>query len=104
MVPCAWSIVNSRQDHWPTGSGTLKATPAGLCSGSVASSDSLFHCSARFCPPSLRCLLPSEASVSAANATCPSGSAVVCRTYTRTYRGDPTAGTMVVLSAKAWLQ
>ena len=36
---------SSTQAQYDAGSGALSATPAGLCSGSVASSDERFHCS-----------------------------------------------------------
>jgi hypothetical protein len=70
----------STQAQYDAGSDALSATPAGLCSGRVASSDERFHCSRPFWPPIRRSRLPSFASFIARNVTCEAGSSVVCRT------------------------
>src|ERR1035441_6923311 len=69
---------NSTHSQVLTGRTTLAATPAGLWSGRVASSDWRFHMSAPFWPPSRRSVLPFAESFMARKVTWPAGSGVVC--------------------------
>ena len=96
--------MNSTQVQRLVGSGTLCATPAGLCSGRVASSEARFHCRAPFWPPNRRSLLPSSASAIAIIVVCSVGRAVVCRTQIRPYRTVPTLPRFFVDLMKTWLQ
>ncbi len=96
-------IMKRRHCQLPVGSGLLCATPAGLCAGRVASSISRFHWRAPFWPPMRSALPPWELSGMDTKATCPAGSAVVCRTHMRMYRG-PTDDRSAVVATKAWLQ
>src|SRR3954453_24194924 len=106
IVPPVPSILNSTQFHVFTGSGADRATPAGLCSGSVASSEARLNCSAPFCPPNRRSRLPSAASAMATAVVCEAGRAVVCRTQYRTYQtSTPDAMPIIwLLRTKTWLQ
>jgi hypothetical protein len=100
VVPMA----NRRHCQLPVGSGRLCATPAGLCAGSVASSDSRFHCRAPFWPPIRRAFPDCEESGIEMKATCAVGSAVVCRTHMRTYIVGPTLDRFAVFATNMWLQ
>ncbi len=98
------SIANRRHCQTPVGSGLLRATPAGLWAGRVASSLSRFHCRAPFWPPTRRLRPPWEASGRETKVTWAAGSGVVCRTHMRTYITGPTEDRSAVAATKAWLQ
>ena len=95
---------NSRHSQAPVGSTTLCATPAGLWSGSVASSDCRFHTSAPFWAPSRRSVLPCAESFIARKVVWLVGSGAVCLIQKRTYQVGAAAAMSVVSPAKTWLQ
>src|SRR4051812_14059937 len=98
------STENSTQAQTPVGTTMLCATPAGLCAGRVASSDSRFQTSAPFWAPRRRSVLLCALSFIARKVVWFVGSGAVCFIQKRTYQVGEALAMSVESETKTWLQ